>query len=30
VPTMLAESLGVKSAVKFVNDLRRLRGEGKI
>jgi hypothetical protein len=30
VPTMLAESLGVKSAVKFVNDLRRLRAEGKI
>lgn len=30
VPTMLAESLGVKSAIKFVHDLRRLRGEGKI
>jgi hypothetical protein len=30
VPTMLAESLGVKSAIKFVNDIRRLREEGEI
>jgi len=30
IPTMLAERVGVKSAVKFVKDLRRLREEGKI
>lgn len=30
LPTILAERLGVNGAIKFVNDLRRLRGEGKI
>lgn len=30
IPTMLAERVGVQSAVKFVKDLRRLKEEGKL
>ena len=30
IPLMLAERVGVKSAVNFVKDLRRLKEEGKL